>query len=93
MCICHWTLGDSDTQHEEMFWNDLITAYKICTKENNGSVTVDHLAKKYLETHSNKEYRRNLKGMGLKVYLDKSDHFTVMQNIVTITGGNHIATC
>ena len=73
-----------------MFQNDLIAAYKI-TKENNGSsVTVDHLANKYLETHSKEEYRKNLKGIGLKAYLVKSDHFAVTQNTVTITGGNHI---
>ena len=90
LCIYHWTLyiyiGDGDTQ---MFWNDLITAYKICTKENNGSaVTLDHLANKYLETHSKEEYKKNLKGIGLKTCLVKSDHFAVTQNIVTITKGN-----
>ena len=70
-----------------MFQNDLIAAYKIT---NDSSVTIDHLANKYLETHSKEEYRKNLKGIGLKAYLVKSDHFAVTQNIVTITGGNHI---
>ena len=83
-------LGDSDTQCDEMFLNDLIIAYKTCAKETNDSVTVDRLAQKYLETHSNEEYRKNLKGIGLKTYLVKSDHFAVTQNIVTITEGNHV---
>ena len=88
--IPHWTLGDSDTQHDEAFLNDLIAAYKVCTKENNGSsVTIDHLANKYLETHSNEEYKRNLKDIGLKMYLVQSNLFTVTEKIVTITEGIH----
>ena len=85
--ISHWTLGDSDTQHDKTFLNDLIAAYKICTKEKNDSVTIDHLANKYLETHSKEEYRKNLKGIGLKTYLVQSNLFTVTEKIVTFTEG------
>ena len=81
------SLGDSDTQGDEMFLSDLKAAYTICAKETNGSVTVNHLAEKYLETHSIDEYRKNLKGKGLKVYLVQSNHFAVSQNIVTIIEG------
>ena len=81
------SLGDSDTQGDEMFLSDLKAAYTTCAEKTNGSVTVNHLAEKYLETHSNDEYRKNLKGKGLKVYLVQSNHFAVSQNIVTIIEG------
>ena len=77
-----------NTQHDKMFLNDLITAYKTCAKESNGSVTVDHIAKKYLETHSSEEYKQNLKGIGLRKYLVQSNHFAVTEKIVTFTEGN-----
>ena len=79
--------GDGDRQNDETFLNDLKTTYKICTKENKGSVTLDHLARKYLETHSNEEYKRNLKGNALKVYLVQSSHFAIAKDIVTISEG------
>ena len=77
-------LGDGDTQCDKMFLRDMKAAHTICTKESNGSVTVNHLAKKYLETHSNEVYRDNLKGKGLKLYLVESSHFAVTENLVTI---------
>ena len=77
-------LGDGDTRCDEMFLQDLKAAHKFCTKECNGSVTVNDLAKKYLETHSNEVYRGNLKGKGLKLYLVESSHFAVTGNLVTI---------
>ena len=67
--------------------NDLKTTYKICNKESRDSVTLDHLANKYLETHSNEEYKRNLKGIALKEFLVRSSHFAVAKNIVTISEG------
>ena len=76
--------------------NDLKTTYKICTKESKGSVTLDHLANKYLEnleTHSNDEYKRNLKGITLKVFFVRSGHFAVAKNIVTISEGIVLLLC
>lgn len=84
---CVVILGDSDIQCDEIFLNDLKATYKICATQSDGSVTVNNLASKYLETHSNEEYKRNLKGKKLKMYLDQSNHFTVTQNTVTIIEG------
>ena len=78
---------ESDTQGDEMFLSDLKAAYTICAEKTNGSVTVNHLAEKYLKTHSNDEYRKNLKGKGLKAYLVQSNRFAVLKNIVTIIEG------
>ena len=81
------SLGDSDTQGDGMFLSDLKAAYTVCAEKTNGSVTVNQLAEKYLETHSSDEYRKNLKGKGLKAYLIQSNHFAVSQNVVTIIEG------
>lgn len=76
--------GNGDTQCDEMFLQDLKAAHTICTKECDGSVTVNDLTNKYLETHSNEVYRENLKGKRLKLYLVESSHFAVTENLVTI---------
>ena len=45
------------------------------------------LANKYLETHFEEDYKKNLRGRKLKAFLSESKHFTCTGDRVTIVEG------
>ena len=76
-----------NTQSDDEFLHDLKAVYKSCAKKSTTPVTVSILANKYLEAHSEKEYKKKLNGRKLKSFLSKSKYFTCTGDHVTIAEG------